>query len=261
MVRTIALLTDFGLDDNYVGVIKGVILKINPRLHIVDVGHLILPQDICQAALSLKSSYRYFPKKTIFLAIVDPGVGSKRRAIILQTPDYTFVAPDNGILSLAAECEPRFRITEITTTKYFLKPLSRTFHGRDIFAPTAAYLSLGMSPKKFGKPLTTLTRLKLPKPMINFKTRALTAEIIAIDRFGNLTTNIEEKDLHTLKNNFRIKINNRTIIGLADSYAQMKKHQPLGVINSAGYLEIAVNCGSAEKVLRAAKGTRLTVIF
>lgn len=261
MKKTIALLTDFGLNDNYVGIMKGVILKINPRVQLVDICHSIKPQCVVQGALTLKSSYRYFPKKTIFLCVVDPGVGSKREAIIVKTKDYVFVAPDNGILSLALDTQASREIYAITNVQYFVKPVSNTFHGRDIFAPVAAYIASGIPLHKFGKMRKDLKRLSLPEPIIERKKRYIVGEIIDIDHFGNCITNIEEKHLAAFKGNPRITCKGKTISHVPSSYAQVKKGQSLGIIGSKGYLEISVNMGSAAKKFNARNGNRIEVLF
>ncbi len=262
MSNTIALLTDFGWEDNYVGIMKGVILKINPRAQVVDLCHAICPQDILQGALALKSAYRFFPSKTIFLAVVDPGVGSRRKALIVKTRDHFFVGPDNGLLSPVLEEERGAEIRAITNDRYFLKPLSQTFHGRDIFAPVAAWLSRGTAPSRFGPQQRTFVHCHWPQPGVDRKKGriGIRGEIIAIDHFGNLITNIEPKHLNTLRGGgFRIKIKNKVINRLARSYAETPKGDFLAIVGSKGYLEIAINQGSAGKILKVVKGDSIEV--
>lgn len=261
MRKTIALLTDFGLDDNYVGIMKGVILKINPNVQLVDVCHSIKPQCVVEGALTLRSSYRYFPKKTIFLCVVDPGVGSKREAIIVKTKDYLFVAPDNGILSLVVDTQASIEIYAITNVQYFVRPVSNTFHGRDIFAPVAAHIASGIPLCKFGKMRKDLKRSLFPGPIIKRKKRCIVGEIIDIDHFGNCITNIEKKHLTAFKGNPRITCKGKTISRIASSYAQVKKEELLAIIGSKGYLEISVNMGSAAKKFNASCGNRIEVLF
>jgi hypothetical protein len=258
-VRTIAILTDFGLQDNFVGVMKGVILNINPKVNLVDISHNIKSQGILEAAILLKGAYRYFPKKTIFLAIVDPGVGSKRHPIIIQSQNYFFVGPDNGILSLAATEDKIKRIILIENKKYFLKNVCDTFHGRDIFAPTAAYLSKGKNLNLFGRKLSSLKKLNIAKPKEN--RNQLCGEIIYIDKFGNLVTNIEKNLWQKFIKNryFRIKIQNKTIDSLVKSYEAAGKGRPLAIFGSFGFLEISVNGGSAKRYFGANRGTAIYI--
>ena len=253
-MKTIALLTDFGLVDNFVGVMKGVILNINPRIKIVDISHQIFSQDITQAAFLLKSSYRYFPRKTIFLVVVDPGVGSKRRPIIIRTKNYFFVGPDNGCLSLAACADGIEKTAVIENRKYFLKPLSDTFHGRDIFAPAAAYLAEGKALSSFGKTLSSINRLNIAPVRIN--KNCLKGEIVYTDRFGNLVTNIS-RDIFkrfTKKKRFKIKIKDIAVDALAKSYQDVRRGEALAIFGSFGFLEISINQGSAERSLALGKG-------
>ena len=258
MKPPIVLLTDFGLTDPFVGVMKGVILKITPRVPLVDLSHGITPQDISQGSLVLKTSYTYFPPQTIFVTVIDPGVGSKRKAIILKTKNYTFVAPDNGILypifiSNASSC-----IYEIKNDQFFLNPVSHTFQGRDVFAPVAAYLSKRVSPKSFGPRILHLKKLTWPHPWIKSKT--LLGEIIAIDRFGNLMTNIEARHLAGTPTKLTIYFRNKTIRGLRTSYAEVKKGKLLAILGSMGFLEIATNQGSAQAILKAKIGDQIKIV-
>jgi len=257
----IALLTDFGLSDHFVGVVKAVILGISPNVKIVDISHSISPGDILQAAFLLKSSYRYFPRGTTHLVVVDPGVGSKRKAIIVKTENYYFIGPDNGVLSAALETEKIINKVCITNQRFFLKPVSFTFHARDIFAPVAAYLSRGRNINEFGVPQKAYKRLMLPKP--NIKGKALLGEIIHIDRFGNLITNIKEDDFRrfTANRHFRISLRGKTIHGLSRSYLQTQKNKPLAIFGSFGNLEISASCASAEDYFGAKKGQRVGVFL
>lgn len=259
--QTIALLTDFGTEDHYVGVMKGVILSINPHVSIVDISHGISAQNILEGALMLKSSYCYFPPKTIFLTIVDPGVGSKRKAIILQTKHYTFVTPDNGIVSPILNEEPPTAIYSIEKDRYFLKPVSDTFHGRDIFAPVAGHLSKGILPARFGKKQKSLVNIQLPQAVVVKAKKLIKGKIITIDRFGNLITNIEPKHFNLFKGPFAIKIKNTSINRLTCSYTAVPKGQILAIIGSTGYLEISVNQGSASQNLKAEIDDSIQIVF
>ena len=185
----ITLITDFGLLDGYAGVMKGVIANINPSASVIDISHNIEPQNVFQAAYVLNSSYTYFPKGTIHVVVVDPGVGSGRKILCLKTEDYLFLAPDNGVLSFIVANEESPSIREVTNGKLFLPEVSNTFHGRDIFAPVAAHLSKGVSHKDLGKRTDKINEIDLPKP-IRSPAGAITAEIIYVDGFANLITNI-----------------------------------------------------------------------
>ena len=254
-MHCISLLTDFGLDDNFVGVMKAVIAKVNPRAKVLDICHAVQPQDILQAAFLLAASLSYFPRGTVHLVVVDPGVGSKRTPIIVKTRNYIFVAPDNGVLSLALEKEKPLKIIEINNARYFLKPVSTTFHGRDIFAPVAAQLSSGKAINNFGRSISSYQKLLFPKTKISANT--LTGRIIYIDHFGNLISNIGKKDFFGFvkKSNFKISLGTRTIDKLSDSYSQAHPLKPLALFDSFDFLEIAVNSGSAERILRIEEGS------
>lgn len=255
----ISLTTDFGLTDNFVGVLKAVILKINPSASIVDISHQVKPQDISGAAFLLNNSFSYFPKGTVHLVVVDPGVGSPRRKIIARTKDYYFVGPDNGVLTLALKSQLPLELIEITNQRYFLKPTAHTFHGRDIFAPVAARISKGERISKFGKRIKSLQGLDIPS--VKIASRILLGEVIHIDHFGNLISNIDENLLNNFiqNNKFRIYIKGKAIGQISFSYSQGSSLRPVALINSFGYLEIAVNSGSACRYLKAGKGTKIKI--
>jgi len=259
-MNCISLLTDFGLDDNFVGVIKAVILKINPGAKIIDISHSVKPQDIFGAAFLLGSAYAYFPRGSVHLVVVDPAVGSKRKGIIVKTKDYFFVAADNGVLTLALQKERPLKIAEIRNSKYFLKPVSSTFHGRDIFAPVAAYLAGGKSIADFGTSLNSYQRLAFPKIKVTADT--LTGKVIYIDRFGNLVSNIAKNDFFGFvkKNKFKIFVRNKTIDRLSGSYSEAHHLKPLALFDSFNFLEVALNSHSAEKLLNAKKGTAIKIV-
>jgi len=259
MKRIISLITDFGLKDNFVGVMKAVILKINPQALIVDITHQINPQDILAGAFLLKNSYSYFPSGTIHLVVVDPGVGSTRKKILVETKNYYFIAPDNGILSWVLKEQKPQKIFEITNVKYFLQPISNTFHGRDIFAPVAAYLSKGINPERFGRRIKSLKNLELPSVKITPK--QLIGECIYIDHFGNLISNIEKDIFFSfIKNkNFKIFIKNKIIKKLSNSYTEGTPLRPVALFNSFGLLEIALKDASLKKYLGIKKGEKIKV--
>lgn len=243
----IALLTDFGTKDYFIGAMKGVILSINSEAKIIDLTHEIEPQNIQSACFTLASCYQNFPSKTIFVSIVDPGVGSNRRAILVKTEKYYFVAPDNGLLSLVLNNESDYRVFELTNPKFFLSNISQTFHGRDVFAPVAAWLSKGISPKEFG---SETSELVISKNVTSKKVSAdkIIGNIIHIDNFGNIITNIRKSDLPT---NFSIRTNEKVVAKHQTFYAEAKKDEIFTIWGSAGYLEIVAYCNSAKDLLKA----------
>ncbi|MCX7662000.1 MAG: S-adenosyl-l-methionine hydroxide adenosyltransferase family protein [Candidatus Omnitrophica bacterium] len=260
-MRCISLLTDFGLSDNFVGVMKAVILKINPSVSIIDISHNIEPQNVFQASFLLKHSFKYFPKGTIHLAIVDPGVGTDRKAILVKTRNYFFIAPDNGVLSLTLEEESPQEIIQIDNPKYFLKPVSHTFHGRDIFSPVAGYLSRGISIYNFGKPIKKIKKIHFPKPEI--KKDKLYGQIIYIDNFGNLVTNISKDTFlgFVRKRKFVLRIRNKIINRISTSYQDSDKKETIALFNSFDSLEISIREGSAKEALKAEISTPIEIII
>lgn len=245
-VMIIALLTDFGTQDYFTGAMKGVILSVNKKVQIVDITHEIPPQDIQSASFTLRTCYLDFPQKTIFTAIVDPGVGSDRRAILVETEDYYFIAPDNGLLSFVFNEHKTFRVFELTNEKYFKHPVSNTFHGRDIFAPAAAHLSNGVKPNEFGSELKDFVRFKENKPR-KISDDKIEAEIIHTDRFGNLISNLKKEDL---PDNFTAVINGNRISNLQQFFAESNKGELFMILGSAGFLEIAAFQDSAANLLK-----------
>jgi S-adenosylmethionine hydrolase len=261
MSAIITLTTDFGLIDGYVAAVKGVILSINPQATLIDITHQIPSQNINQAAFVLSTAYNYFPPQTVHLIIIDPGVGTKRRAIILKTPQYYFIAPDNGILSYIIrklstklELKSGLAAVAITNPKYWRSPVSYTFHGRDIFAPVAAHLSLGVPIKKFGETISSITILPLAE-IHRAPDGTLFGQIIHIDSFGNLITNIEETDLP--EGEMIILIGSQTIKGLSRTYAEGGKL--VALIGSSGYLEIALREGNAATYFGAKIGSEVAI--
>ena len=242
----IALLTDFGTQDYFVGAMKGAILSINKKARIVDITHNISPQDIQSASFTLRSCYLDFPEKTIFTAIVDPGVGSDRRAILVETADYYFIAPDNGLLSFIFNADKTFRVFELANKEYFKHPVSDTFHGRDIFAPAAAHLSNGVKSAEFGSELKDFARFAENKPR-KISDDKIEAEIIHIDRFGNLISNLK---MESLPDNFTVTINGKKISKVQRFFAESGKSELFMILGSAGFLEIAAFRDSAAKLLK-----------
>lgn len=277
----ITLTTDFGTSDVYVGVMKGVILNINPNAQVVDITHAISPQNIHEAAFAINSAYRYFPKGAIHVIVVDPGVGSDRQAIVCQIDNTFFVCPNNGVLSyLLQDIETEDnRITDtvfIENSDYLLPHISRTFHGRDIFAPVAAHLSLGVPLAEIGTPIHDLVRF--PVPAIRISEDTLTGQIINVDSFGNLITNISENaltafllssasnedavgqlDKRAMSAKFEIMAGSTRLKKLNGAYAESEAGEPLAIIGSFGLLEIAVNMGNAQARLGLKNGGTVIV--
>ncbi len=254
----ITLTTDFGLKDPFVGIMKGVIARINPHAIVVDLTHGIAPQNILAAAMALRHAVKYFPQRTIHVAVVDPGVGSTRRPLLVVVDDTYFIGPDNGVLSLAWEGRQPDRIVHLSNPAYHLKTTSHTFHGRDIFAPVAAYLSLGIAPEALGEALDDYVRVS--PPGVAKTERSLTGEIVYIDGFGNLFTNIQEQDLAELdRENLCIVLGELTIRGLAPHYSAVEDGRPVALINSWGVLEIALNKGDVAHRFGIGIGERVHV--
>ncbi|MGR3294487.1 MAG: SAM hydrolase/SAM-dependent halogenase family protein [Candidatus Scalindua sp.] len=255
----ITLITDFGLQDGYIGVMKGVMANINPSANVIDISNTIAAHDIFQAACVLNNSYNYFPKGTIHMVVVDPGVGSDRKIICLKTEDYLFLAPDNGVLSFVIAKEESPSIREITNGKFFLPTISNTFHGRDVFAPVAAHLSKGVNHKELGERIDKVNKIDLPKPILSTDGK-LTAEIIYVDSFGNLITNVNKEVIDRMKvgtERVLITMGRRRINGICSSYTDVGDNEALAIFGSSGYLEISVNLGSAGDVLKLKKGDKL----
>lgn len=257
-MRIITLLTDFGSADPFVGIMKGVILGINPRVEIVDLCHGVSPQDVLEAAFLLHCSYRYFPRGTIHVIVVDPGVGGQRKSLLAEGVHGYYIAPDNGVLSYLFASGEIQRVVEITAEGYFLHPVSQTFHGRDIFAPVAAHLSGGETLDRFGRPTTTYVRLVLPTPEKK-REGYLVGSVLHVDRFGNLVTNISTSDISGFRE-FRVSVKNRKIHGLVESYESLTAGEIGTILGSAGYLEIFTNRGSAARVLKAGRGATVRVV-
>jgi len=255
----ITLTTDFGYQDSFVGIMKGVIYAINPDAHVIDLTHGVPPHNVMAGALILQHSIRYFPPGTIHVVVVDPGVGTSRRAILIEFDGSYFIGPDNGVLSVAFERRQPSSITLLSNPAFQLHPKSQTFHARDIFAPVAAHLSLGVPATEFGEKLDTLVELIIPK--LIRREKKLEGEIIYIDSFGNLFTNIRERDLSGLsRDHLGIALGPVEVGGLAVNYATVGTGEFACVFNSWGLLEIALNKGNARQRTGAKVGDRITVI-
>jgi len=247
----IALLTDFGDKSNFVGVMKGVILKINPQAKLIDITHKVRFGSIKQASFLLYKSYSYFPKRTIFVVVVDPGVGSERKVLAVETKNYYFVGPDNGVLSWAVFEDGAEKIIEVKNKKYFLKNISFTFQGRDIFAPVAAYVSRGVKIEKLGKRIKQIKKIDFPE--VKIKKDTLKGEILYIDSFGNLITNIK-KDvfLNFVKDKkFVATLNGKKIGKLYNFYSQAEPGSPFFIEGSFSFLEISLQLTSAKEYFKA----------
>ena len=255
--RIITLTTDFGTSDAYVGVMKGVILGINPNVQVVDITHAVPPQDIHEAAFLIHSACHYFPKGTIHTIVVDPGVGSERRAMVCQTDSAFFVCPDNGVLTYILQDSVPVKTIEIKNRAYCLPEVSQTFHGRDIFAPVAAHVSLGVPLTDIGPSVQNLIRL--PVPTLQVSDDSLTGEIIKIDGFGNAITNISESVLFQGASTYEISVGGTQLKRINRAYAESEVGDPLAIIGSFGVLEIAVNGGSAKALLDLKRGDAVVV--
>jgi S-adenosyl-L-methionine hydrolase (adenosine-forming) len=255
----ITLLTDFGTRDHYVASMKGVILSINPRCTLVDITHQVNPHDIKEAGFLLANSYSCFPKGTIHLCVVDPGVGGARMPILMIAGDHFFVGPDNGLFTLMACREKVKRVIALTNPRFFLPSLSATFHGRDIFAPVAAHLSRGVNPRAFGAKMNDWVKLDVGESAR--RGGRLRGEVIHVDVFGNLVTNVTEKALSdfTQGHPFFIRVGRRTIRGRRGGYWQGKPSELMGLIGSGGFLEISIREGNAQETLRLKKGDEIQI--
>jgi hypothetical protein len=250
--RPIVLLTDFGHIDAFVGILKGVILSIHPKARMVDLCHEVAPQDIGHGAHLLDISLEYFPKGSIFCAVVDPGVGSSRRAVLVETTDYFLVGPDNGVLWPAAGRNKIRRIIHLTRSRYFLPQVSTTFHGRDIFGPVAAHLSAGIDPGAFGPQVSCLTPFAFPEPKPIAGGMILTVR--HIDTFGNIGLNLTREQFRRFADKgFCMRVNQADITGHYHSYAAAPEKIPFVMTDSAGFMEIAVKNGDAASRLHVKK--------
>ena len=240
----LTLTSDFGLTDHYVAVMKGVILTICPQARIVDVSHGVRPFEIAEGAYLIAQAYPCFPRKTVHVVVVDPGVGTSRRPILLEAAGQYFVGPDNGVLSMIYSRE-KHKVRLISNDRYFRKPVSRTFHGRDIFSPVAAHLAAGVPPSRMGKLIQDYLRPSFEKPQRTGK-RTWTGRILRIDRFGNIVTNFQAGEFPDLeRKNFSLEIGPRQVGVMAHNYAECGPGELFLIAGSSGYLEVSVSQGSA----------------
>jgi hypothetical protein len=274
----ITLMTDFGLRDAFVGTMKGVMLGIAPHAQLVDLTHLVPPQDIRQAAYLLMTATPFFPPHTVHMVVVDPGVGSERRAIAVETPRARYVAPDNGVLTYALALEGEWRAVELTEPAYRLSQVSTTFHGRDVFSPAAAHLAAGVPLEKFGPALKEI--VQLPPPRLEIHAHHLAGEVLSVDHFGNLRTSLltfhwqggrlhfeplfavaEKKTLTLDPHKARVMIGSLTLLGIQRTFSDVPPGEPLAYIGSEGGLEIAVNQGDAARQWGIRVGEQVTLLF
>ena len=259
----VTLTTDFGTNDHFVGAVKGVILDIVPEAAIVDISHAVQAFDVLDGALTISQTYSYFPTGTVHLIVVDPGVGTARRPIIGSSDGYHFVAPDNGVLSMIYAREERMTVRHVTAEHYFHQPVSNTFHGRDIFAPVAAYLAKQVDSHKFGDEIQDYVRFAAPKPKPAGDNR-IRGVVLKVDRFGNLITNVTPEDvpaLFTGKSGFKIVVGNKEITEIRSAYAEGAPGEVFGILGSMGYLEIVANRAAAAQITGAGKGSEVSVVL
>jgi S-adenosylmethionine hydrolase len=243
---------------------KGVILDIVPEAAIVEISHAVQAFDVLDGAIAISQSYSLFPAGTVHVVVVDPGVGSTRRPILASSDGYHFVAPDNGVLSMVYTREERVHVRHITSDHYFRQPVSNTFHGRDIFAPVAAYLAKQVDSHKFGDEIQDYVRFAAPKPKLMGENR-VRAVVLKVDRFGNLVTNITPQDVPSLfaakPGVFKIVIGSKEITSIHNSYAEGSPGEVFGILGSMGYLEISANRAPAAQLTGASKGGEVTVVL
>ena len=255
----IALLTDFGTLDHYAGTMKAVVLGICPDVTLVDISHDIPPHDVLTASIELAASYRYFPSGTIFLVVVDPGVGSARRGIAAEAGEYRFVAPDNGVLTAVFhEVTPK-RVVELTERRYARPTVSRTFEGRDRFAPAAAWLAKGIELSALGRPAAEYQSIDIPTPEV--AADAIAGQVLRVDRFGNLVTNIDRKLFEKLAQSGAIQIcaGEHRVGRVVATYADANPGEICALFGSTDHLEIAANAASASERLQLARGAPVSV--
>jgi S-adenosylmethionine hydrolase len=255
----VAFLSDFGTRDHYAGTLKAVVLGVCPDATLVDIGHEIAAHDVLAGALELAACYKYFPAGTIFLVVVDPGVGSSRRGIAADCGDYKFVAPDNGVLSAVFRELPPKKVVELTERKYARPTVSRTFEGRDRFAPAAGWLAKGIALVSMGKSITNYQMIELPRAEVGVD--AISGEVVRVDRFGNLITNIDRKSLEQFAGGRPIAVTlaDRDIPRLVATYAEAPAGELCALFGSTDHLEVAVNAGDAAHQLGLGRGAKARV--
>ncbi|MSO19159.1 MAG: hypothetical protein EXQ56_01645 [Acidobacteria bacterium] len=260
----VTLTTDFGTSDPYVGIMKGAILNVNPEAELVDITHDIRAYDVMEAAYAVAQAYSYFPPRTIHLIVVDPGVGTPRRPLLVTAGRYHFICPDNGVLSVVLAKEEGITVRAITSTHYYLEPVSNTFHGRDIFAPVAGWLSRRVETEKFGEPITDHVRYAPPTPK-RLNEKLVKGVIIHVDRFGTLRTNLTPADVPEIfgldPKPFKIVVGKCEVTQVRQAYAEGAQGEVFAIVGSAGFIEIASNRASAAQAVGTGKGTEVGVVL
>jgi S-adenosyl-L-methionine hydrolase (adenosine-forming) len=257
----ITLTTDYGTNDHLVGTLKGVILKINPDVAIVDITHNVTPFDLLDGALAIGSAYSYFPPKTVHVVVVDPGVGTERRPLLVSAANQYFIAPDNGVLSMIYEREPEGLVVRNANAEhYYLQPVSKTFHGRDIFAPVAAWLTKGWQTSGMGDEIEDYKRFALPRPKET--DGVVKGVILRADAFGNLITNLRQEDLPesaAQDGAIKLQIGMQAVSKFVETFAQGNGAEPFAYLGSSGFVEIGVNKGNAARTLGLGRGTAVVL--
>ena len=258
--RIITLTTDFGVTDHFVGVMKGVILGICPDARIVDISHEVAPFEISQGAFLVAQAHQYFPPKTIHVVVIDPGVGTARRPLLVEAAGQYFIGPDNGVLAMVYMDAPH-KAREITAEKYFLHPRSRTFHGRDIFSPVAAQLARGVRAASFGPEIDDHLKIAFYKPQRTAR-RVWSGTVLHVDRFGNMVTNFHIDEFTDVRTRpFEMVVGPQRLRRLALNYADSEPGEPFVIVGSSGYLEVAANQTSAAKLLGCGPGAPAELTF
>jgi hypothetical protein len=256
----ITLTTDYGTNDHLVGAMKGVILGINPDVMLVDITHGVIAHDILDGALTIGQAFRYYPPKTVHVVVVDPGVGTPRRPILVAADQHYLVGPDNGVFSAVYDQTEALYVWNLTSEHYFRQPVSNTFHGRDIFAPVAAWLTKSWQSSAFGEPITDFVRFSLPKPKGDGK--MIKGVILRVDHFGNLITNLTAENASAIfapDAKFTIRAGTGSVTKIVPTFAGGAAGEAVAVVGSSGYLEISVNRGNAARTLGAMRGAEVTV--
>lgn len=255
----VTMTTDFGLREHYVGAMKGSLLSVNPDVTIVDISHEVAAHDLLAGAFTLRCAYQYFPARTIHLVVVDPGVGSERRGLVMVTDEYYFVAPDNGVLSLVAEREDVRRVISIEAEHYFRQPVSATFHGRDIFAPVSGWLAKGIDPENFGPPLDDFVRLSLPP--VQEREGGFQGHVLHIDKFGNGITSFSVEEVGAAVEKCgqpRFQVNGHTVTRLVSNYSEVEQaDEVFALVGSSGFYELAAQKKSAAVLLGLRRGMKV----
>ena len=254
--RLITFTTDFGLSDHFVGVMKGVVAGIAPVARVIDISHDVAPYNVTEAAFIIAEAWPYFPKRTIHVVVVDPGVGSARRPILAEAGGHFFIAPDNGVLSMVFEREDDIIVRHANVEHYYLSPMSKTFHGRDVFAPVAAWLTKGWQTASMGEEISDYKKFSMPRP--KEADGGLKGVVLRVDAFGNLITNFRAEHLPAAaqeNGNFLLQVGAYEVKKLVDTFAQGVVGEPIAYIGSSGFIEIGVNKGSAARTLSLGRGT------